>query len=115
MVFLITAITKVDRAGYDDVYWAGAEIVKVEAAPVDAFFDIETLVAGERKVFEAEVRKGKFLQVEWSDEFQDLLMEHSKSEEDWGRLAEAIVNVHASEPLGLPIKIGEELDMNGEA
>jgi hypothetical protein len=106
MAFLITAITKVERDSYDDIIWAGGKVVEVKPAPIAAFFDIETLVGGERVLFEAEIRRGKFLSADWSDEFQDLLMEHSKSKEDWGLILDGIFSVYENEAVSFPIRIG---------
>jgi hypothetical protein len=106
MTFLITAITKVERDSYNDIIWAGGKVIEVRPAPVEAFFDIETLTGDEIVVFEAEVRQGKLLSVDWSDEFDDLLVEHSKSKEDWGLITVAIFNVYKNEVVNFPIKIG---------
>jgi hypothetical protein len=48
MAFLITAITKVERDGYDDIIWAGGKVVEVKPTPIAAFCDIETLVGRSR-------------------------------------------------------------------
>jgi len=106
MAFLITAIAKVERDSYDDIILAGGKVVEVKPAPIEAFFDIEILTGGERVVFEAEVRQGKFLSVDWSDEFQDLLMEHSKSKRDWGLIMDAILRVYENKAINFPIRIG---------
>jgi hypothetical protein len=106
MAFLITAITKVERDGYDEIFSAGGKMIEVKPAPIEAFLDIETLTGDERVVFEAEIRQGKFLSVDWSDEFQDLLMEHSKSKEDWGLIMDAIFSVYKNKAINFPIRIG---------
>jgi hypothetical protein len=106
MTFLITAITKVERDSYDDIIWAGGKVIEVKPAPVEEFFDIETLTGDERVVFEAEVRQAGFLSVDWSDDFDDLLAEHSKSKEDWGLITDAIFKVYENEVVNFPIRIG---------
>jgi hypothetical protein len=106
MAFLITAITKVERDGYDDIIWAGGKVIEVKPAPIEAFFDIETLTGNERVVFEAEIRQARFLSVDWSDEFDDLLMQHSKSKEDWGLIIDAIFRVYKGEVINFPMEIG---------
>jgi hypothetical protein len=106
MAFLITAITKVERDGYDEIFSAGGKVIEVKPAPIEAFFDIETLIGDERVVFEAEVRQARFLSVDWSDEFDDLLVEHSSAKEDWGLITVAIFNVYENEVVNFPMKIG---------
>ena len=106
MSFTITRIRKQKPRPYDDVYHHPDGSTTASPAPVLASFILEVVVDGHEEQFNAEIRKGASLQIDWDDAFQDLMMQHRKSDEDWGIVSRAIVAAFERQESGCPITVG---------
>jgi hypothetical protein len=74
-----------------------------EAAP----YVINVSAGGQANSFWAEVRPGpRGDQIDWADEFQDLLLEHDILATDYGKIADIIHQVHCGLATALPATFG---------
>lgn len=103
-MFKITGIREVKRPEASDIY-LGPDRTRVEVpAQVEAFYELDVSSNTETLVFEAEVRPGpNGLQIDWSDEFQDLLTANRCTEDDRGAIALLIQETHLARHRGYPM------------
>ena len=67
-------------------------------------YEIHVRLAGDTLIFPAEVRPGPHgPQLDWSDEFQDLLMTH---EADFPAVNLLLFQVHSGEAVAFPVALG---------
>lgn len=111
----LTAISKVDRPPYYDVYWTlndQGESVEDhrELAPVEAFYELTVEASGKQHTFEAEVRttRDDLRQVDWDDDLRELLAEQGIPTSAWSRIGQAIFSTHIGESAQLPLKFEPE-------
>lgn len=69
-------------------------------------YTLHVSLADERLHFEGRVEPSETLEVDWSDEFQDLLLRHTRSAEDFRRVGTALVRVHLGAPVLFPLSVG---------
>jgi hypothetical protein len=100
-MFLITLIKSVDRAVYvTDEYHDG----HITSLLVGAFYDLHVSVNNENLIFEGGVCPGPHApQLGWSDEFQDLMMEHQG---DFNAVNRLLFDFHSGESVTFPVTIG---------
>ena len=108
----VILINKIEKEPYREIISSGGAYGVPEKreeviAPILGFYSVEVVVENKQKIYEAEVRKSPHgEQIDWSDELQDLLMEHKCSENDFSLLSNAIYSCYSGMDINLPMTLG---------
>jgi hypothetical protein len=103
-MFLVTSIDRVERTVFDRVWGPNGFTKEVVAA---CFYDIHISLQPKTAVYPAEVRTGaRGAQLDWSDDFQDLMMEHDA---DFPSMNLLLYKVYCGESVDFPVLLGRAI------
>lgn len=81
------------------------ERVRARDERSECWYDIRVVAGDKVMVFPAEVRLGRRgVQLDWSDEFQDLLMHHQA---DFTLVRRLLYEMYSGVPVALPVSVGK--------
>ena len=68
--------------------------------------EVDARAGEERRRYTATVKGQDALEVDWCDEFQELMLSHTKAREDFHLVGGALAKVPLSQPIDFPITVG---------
>jgi len=68
--------------------------------------EVDTQAGLARERYAATVAGQDGLEVDWCDEFQELMLAHTRAREDFHLVGGALAKVHLSQPVDFPITVG---------
>ncbi len=103
-MFLVTSIDRVERTVFDRVWGPSGFTEEVVTA---CFYDIHVRLQSKAAVYPAEVRAGaRGPQLDWSDDFDDLMMEHGA---DFPSMNLLLYKVYCGESVDFPVPLGQAI------